>query len=174
MTRYCHHIIPKHEWKTRFGNLDGVNAIDNLVYLSLEDHAQIHKRMGEEGSKNDELAYRRMCNSIGNEELHKKLCTLAKQTKEFSELKRKQSIGNQNARGSVRSEDFKKAVGDRLRGIPHSPEQNLKQSKRQLGKKRGSYKPETKTRKRWSVESRQKQSVSLTGKKRGPYQKRKT
>ena len=63
-----HHIIPKHEWKMRFGSLKGVNARDNLVELSLENHTQIHVRMGEDGSKWDYISGKRMSGQIGHEE----------------------------------------------------------------------------------------------------------
>jgi hypothetical protein len=63
-----HHIIPKHEWKKRFGNLTGVNAKDNVVNLSLENHQQIHKRYGEEGSEFDRIAGLTMLKQIGKED----------------------------------------------------------------------------------------------------------
>ena len=37
-----HHIIPKHEWKARFGDLEGFDALDNLVNLTTEQHSQAH------------------------------------------------------------------------------------------------------------------------------------
>lgn len=33
---YKHHIIPRHEWKKRFGNLKGFNASDNVAWLTPE------------------------------------------------------------------------------------------------------------------------------------------
>jgi len=37
-----HHIIPRYEWKERFGNLKGVNAPDNTVILTMAQHAEVH------------------------------------------------------------------------------------------------------------------------------------
>jgi len=37
-----HHIIPRHEWKKRFGNLKGLGAPDNLIELTTEQHAEVH------------------------------------------------------------------------------------------------------------------------------------
>lgn len=65
-----HHVIPKHEWKKRFGTLDGFNASDNLVNLSHENHTQLHKRYGEEGSAGDRIAADAMAGLIGKESLH--------------------------------------------------------------------------------------------------------
>lgn len=72
-----HHIIPKHEWKKRFGNLKGINARDNQVNLSLENHEQIHRRYGEEGSKFDRLAAAAMSGQIGKEEIIREACRLS-------------------------------------------------------------------------------------------------
>jgi len=42
-----HHIIPRHEWKVRFGNLQGFNAPDNVVYLTIDQHSQAHQLLYE-------------------------------------------------------------------------------------------------------------------------------
>lgn len=53
-----HHIIPKHEWLERFGSLNGVNAKDNTVNLTLAQHAQVHLFLYElNHSEHDLLAY---------------------------------------------------------------------------------------------------------------------
>lgn len=66
---YRHHIIPKHEWKKRFSNLRGVHAPDNVVWLTLEQHIQVHCLLWEmNGSKGDWIAFQRMSDHIGNEE----------------------------------------------------------------------------------------------------------
>ena len=53
-----HHIIPKHEWLERFGSLKGVNAEDNIVNLTLSQHAEVHLILYElNNNENDLLAY---------------------------------------------------------------------------------------------------------------------
>lgn len=37
-----HHIIPRYEWKERFGSLKGVNAPDNTIILTIAQHAEVH------------------------------------------------------------------------------------------------------------------------------------
>ena len=53
-----HHIIPKHEWLDRFGRMDGVNARDNTVRLTLSQHAEVHLLLYElNHNENDLLAH---------------------------------------------------------------------------------------------------------------------
>lgn len=53
-----HHIIPKHEWLERFGTLKGVNAHDNIVFLTLSQHAEVHLLLYElNHNENDLLAH---------------------------------------------------------------------------------------------------------------------
>lgn len=65
-----HHIIPKHEWKRRFGSLDGVDDSDNVVYLSVDQHAECHKWLFEQyGSWQDRIACAGLNNTLGKEEI---------------------------------------------------------------------------------------------------------
>lgn len=67
-----HHIIPRHEWKERFGNLTGFNAVDNTVLLTIEQHAQCHKWLWEEyGRWQDEVAFKFLTNQITSAEAQK-------------------------------------------------------------------------------------------------------
>lgn len=70
-----HHIIPKHEWKARFGTLKGVNASDNLSpELYNEQHAQAHLFLYElNGNWKDYLAYKSLAKHIGKEEIRREL-----------------------------------------------------------------------------------------------------
>lgn len=72
-----HHIIPKHEWRVRFGNLDGVDAPDNLSPdLYNEQHAQVHKHYYNEIThmEYDRIAGLALAGTIGGEEAHKLAC----------------------------------------------------------------------------------------------------
>lgn len=103
-----HHVIPKHEWKKRFGNLVGVNAIDNMVNLSLKNHIQLHERMGEEGSKFDRIAASGMTGLIDKEHLLKEL---------QQECGRKTGLRN---KGMVRTEVFKLNLSVYMNGKRYS------------------------------------------------------
>ena len=69
-----HHVIPKHEWKKRFGDLRGVNDIDNLVNLTVEQHSQVHKFCYEiTGNIGDLIASRAILGDIGREQIKQEL-----------------------------------------------------------------------------------------------------
>lgn len=96
-----HHIIPKHEWKERFGTLDGVHANDNIVYLTIEQHSEVHKLLYEQyGRWEDFLASKGLDNTIGKDEfitLKQRLAQLGR--KHSDETKRKigiRSIGRKS------------------------------------------------------------------------------
>jgi hypothetical protein len=132
-----HHIIPKHEWKKRFGNLKGVNAADNLVELRLENHTEVHLRMGEEGSRYDRIAGLRMLRQIGNEEAQKQAARIWNSERQISEETRKKWA---EARiGKINTEESKRKCAESLKGRipwhkgtkglkPHSEESKQKQS----------------------------------------------
>lgn len=50
-----HHIIPRHEWKRRFGNLKGFNAPDNIVWLTIAQHAQVHQLLHELHNRHEDF-----------------------------------------------------------------------------------------------------------------------
>lgn len=65
-----HHIIPKHEWLVRFGNLLGFNSEDNVVWLSLEQHIQAHQLLYElNNNEYDRIAYLGLSGNVGKEEI---------------------------------------------------------------------------------------------------------
>lgn len=69
MDSYRHHVIPRHEWKRRFGNLIGFNAPDNVVWLTLEQHIQVHRILYEmNGNEYDNLAANMLSGNIGKED----------------------------------------------------------------------------------------------------------
>jgi hypothetical protein len=59
-----HHIIPKHEWLKRFGSLNGVNATDNTVNLTLAQHAQVHLFLYEINNDVNDLLAHQACMGI--------------------------------------------------------------------------------------------------------------
>jgi hypothetical protein len=105
---HLHHIIPKHEWKKRFGNLCGVNAPDNVIYLTIEQHTEIHRRMGEEGSKWDQIAASGLAKEIDNEEIIKLKQTIPNIGRRLSEKSRRQIA--ERFIGTKLSKDHKKRI----------------------------------------------------------------
>ena len=126
-----HHIIPKHEWRKRFGNLRGVNAPDNMADLSLDNHIQLHKRYGEEGSKNDDLAYRALSGQIGKEEVLKELARMngrmmVRHTQETLKRMSDSHRGNTARRGHNTPEDIKKKISLATKGMQKTEEHKKK------------------------------------------------
>lgn len=85
MFTHKHHIIPRHEWKKRFENLNGFNASDNIVYLTTEQHAEAHKFLFELNQiPYDLIAFQTLSGQIGKEEATRRASSFA-------------NIGNKNA-----------------------------------------------------------------------------
>lgn len=72
MEHHKHHIIPKHEWKERFGSLDGVDSQDNICYLTLEQHIWAHKWLYEKYKRwEDKCAYLFLSGRMSKQELYR-------------------------------------------------------------------------------------------------------
>lgn len=88
-----HHIIPKHEWGVRFGNLRGFNAPDNMIDLSTAQHAQVHLHYFNEIThlEYDRIAGMAISGEIGKEEINKatRLFWKGKKRPAFSETHKK-------------------------------------------------------------------------------------
>jgi hypothetical protein len=179
-----HHIIPKHKWKFRFGDLGGVNAHDNLVNLTTEQHSQVHRMMGECGSQYDYIAYLAISRQIGKEEIQKRISSHASSVA---------NAGNKYALGTKRTEEQKNRMVELARGRRQTGKQKLESAKRMIGnkyslnKKNGlGYKHTEKYKKEASErligntnalgakhtdEMNRLKSERLIGKKRGPYRR---
>ena len=68
--KHIHHIIPKH--------MGGTDEESNLVELTIEEHAEAHKRLYEEHGKwEDYLAWQGLAGLMTKEELVKEMLSLA-------------------------------------------------------------------------------------------------
>jgi hypothetical protein len=64
-----HHIIPKH--------MGGTDEPSNLVLLTVEEHAEAHRKLFEQyGKKQDELAWKGLLGLIDKEEMSRELASL--------------------------------------------------------------------------------------------------
>lgn len=154
-----HHIIPRHEWKTRFGNLQGFNAPDNVVWLTVEQHAQAHKWLWENtGNKYDRLAWMVLSGTIDSDNATRIASSLAhlgvsksQETKMkislskmgvplSAEHKRKCSEASKGVpkpwkRGFLFSLESKKKMSDSHKGKRHTQLTKEKMSATRIGKK---------------------------------------
>jgi len=100
-----HHIIPKHEWKERFGNLNGVNEADNIIFLSTTQHALAHRWLWESyGKLEDKIAWLALLGQIGKEEI-------------ISQISRLQGM---KSKGIPKSAETRRKISQALKGIPKS------------------------------------------------------
>lgn len=158
---YKHHIIPFHEWKKRINlraqrsNRD-FNAPDNVVWLTLEQHIQVHQLLFElNGSKFDLLAWNMLSGHIGKEE------GIVLAIKEAN-------AGNQYALGYKHTPEWKSAESARMMGTHsiHTVEQDRLQSLRMMGNKQAKGSKHIRTQGFCFAISKRQQ-----GKKRGVYHK---
>lgn len=75
---HIHHIIPRHDWKVRFGSLKGFEAPDNRVDLTVAQHAQAHQFLYELNHKTEDLvAWKGLAGIISHEEVVREVCRIA-------------------------------------------------------------------------------------------------
>ena len=126
--KHKHHIIPKHA--------GGTNDASNIVELTVEEHAEAHRKLYEEhGRWQDQVAYRMLSGQISSYEATieaiKKTQTGRKHTPEVIEKRRQKQIG------SKRSEEtrLKMSLNNAMKGKTLSEERKLILSKIHKGKK---------------------------------------
>jgi len=130
MTRtyyHKHHIIPKHA--------GGTNDPSNIVLLTIEEHANAHKKLFEEhGRWQDEVAYRMLSGQISAYEATieaiKRTQTGRKHSPEHTEKKRLSRIGTKHSEETKR----KMSLNNWMRGKTLSDEQKATISKFHKGK----------------------------------------
>jgi hypothetical protein len=141
--KHKHHIIPKHA--------GGTDDPSNLVELTVEEHAEAHRKLYEEyGRWQDKVAWLALSGRIGKEEIIRMKSSLAHKNKPLSEEhKTKLSISNKNSERSAKHlEDLHKSfigkkhtkervdnISKSLTGKKHSKERRLTNSLAQTGKK---------------------------------------
>lgn len=152
---YKHHIIPRHEWRRRFGNLKGFNSSDNTVLLSLEQHIQAHQLLFELfGCEYDRVAYLAMSGQVTHEEASRIAGTVS-------------NIGSTRLKGIPKTPEHREAIKEswKLRSRQFSSETKQRMSVAAIGNKNAlGYK--------FTKEQQERVSLSRLGKKRGKYKPR--
>lgn len=138
-----HHIIPRHEWLKRFGNLLGFNKPDNKVNLSTAQHAEVHLHYFNEIThiEYDRVASLAITKQIGKEDAQRLAASIAnrkrKHSVECSKNHSKFMQGNKNALGYRHTSQWKKDQSlrkkDLLRGYKHPLEFGMAISARMRG-----------------------------------------
>jgi len=108
MITHKHHIIPKHA--------GGSDHSDNIIRLTIPEHADAHKKLFEKnGMWQDELAWRGLSGQIS--------CAEA-----IKEAQIKGNSGNKHKLGYITPETTKKRISNSLLGSKHSEEHRLNNS----------------------------------------------
>lgn len=150
---HMHHIIPKH--------MGGTDETSNLIKLTIEEHANAHKKLWEEhGCWQDELAYKGLMGLMSCDDVKLNAGRLA-------------NIGNKNALGKKWSEQSKSKMKGNKNGLGRKYICS-DETKEKLRIARS--KQETPKGYKWSEESKKKLSETIRNKqlgvKRGPYKKK--
>lgn len=146
---YKHHVIPFHEWKKRINpkatrkNRE-FNALDNVVWLTLEQHIQVHQILFEiNKSEYDSIAAQLLSGLIDREEGSRLAAIVAnvgnkysvgcvrsgKQKKQHSETMK----GNQIWLGRFHTEETKQKISNSRKGSTHTAEWKQQASLRMRG-----------------------------------------
>ncbi len=116
-----HHIIPKHEWKARFGNLEGFNAPDNRSpELYNHQHAQVHLHYFAEIThlEYDRIAGLAISGQIGKEELFRQLSSVANSGRPHTEAHiKKQAASQKGSQKPPHTELWKLNHSQKMKGI---------------------------------------------------------
>jgi hypothetical protein len=136
---YKHRIIP--------GHMGGIYTDDNIVLLTIEEHAEAHKQLYEKhGKYEDWLAWKTLSGQIGKEAL----------TEELENLRRAHI--SESLRGREVTQETRLKISEANKGKPKSPEHRVALSKARMGKA-----PWNKG-KTFSAESKKKMSNAKLGK----------
>jgi len=154
-----HHIIPKH--------MGGTDDPSNLVELTVEEHAQAHKKLWEEhGRWEDKLAWQGLSKMIGKEEIISEVIKNTHTGKIISEETKKKMSDASPWKGKERSETTRKKISEKLKGRTFDEDWIEKLRLASTGENNPMY------GKTHNEEARKKISEArkrCAGKKRGPY-----
>lgn len=132
MGKHIHHIIPKH--------MGGSNDPDNLIELTIEDHAEAHRVLWEEyGKWQDFLAWKALSGQIESDDIRRELTRLTwlgrkhtEETKAKIKAARALQVCSDETRQKMSKARKGKAITWDLKN--NTPEANSKRSATQSGK----------------------------------------
>jgi hypothetical protein len=125
MGTQIHHIIPKH--------MGGTNDPENLIELTVEEHAEAHRKLYEEhGHWQDHVAWKALSGQIASDDVRRLVTSLANKNRvwtEESKEKLREARKKQDSSGWKWNEESRKAKSEAVKGIPRPKESNAKTSK---------------------------------------------
>ena len=161
--KHKHHIIPKH--------MGGSNDINNLIELTIEEHALAHKELFEKyGKWQDKVAWKALSGQIGKEEIISEIIKNVNENRIFSEETR-QLIRNYNL-GRKHTSETKLKMSEFRKLNPPRVGPHKEETKRKISESLKGVVPPNKGKK-MSEEQKRKISQSKTGKKQTEETKQK-
>ena len=135
--KHLHHIIPKH--------IGGTDDPSNLIELTIEEHAEAHKKLWEEhGRWQDKLAWLGLAKLIGKEEHLHMLLSESKKNIPRDEATKEKIKQTKRLNPYHHTEEHKKKMSKVLSGRKKSPEHKEKIAASHRGKKREPFSEEWK------------------------------
>lgn len=131
MGTHIHHIIPRH--------MGGTNVPENLIELTVEEHAEAHRKLYEEhGHWQDHVAWKALSGQIESDDIRRLLASLANKNRvwtEESKEKLRESRLKQVPpnKGRKFSEEHRKKISENQKNASRSVESNEKRSKTMSG-----------------------------------------
>ena len=125
---HVHHIIPRH--------MGGSDEPENLVVVSVEQHALLHKQLWEDlGQWQDEIAWKTLSGQMTKQEAIIKAIKKANTGRKLSEEhRRKMSLSRTGKKRKPRSEEHARKIGLANKGRKASEEERRNNSLAQSGK----------------------------------------
>jgi len=150
-----HRIIP--------GHMGGTYAPENVVLLTIEEHAEAHRLLYEEhGRWEDKVAWLGLSGQIGKDEMIRELQKEAQKkravTMNSEDYKSKMSAAKKGKKMPPRTAEWRAKISAAKKGQKHTEESKAKMRASHTGKKRGPH----------SEESKAKMRAAKKGKKMGP------
>lgn len=130
---HTHHIVPKHTWKKLYGSLDGVHNKENLIELSVADHASWHyEQWVYFGYREDWLAWKGLTGEIKDNDIILEKCILGglQHKGRIKSTEEKQKLSDSWT--DERKQQLAELSRDRFTGKPKSPNHVAKIRQRKM------------------------------------------
>lgn len=131
--KHKHHIIPKH--------MGGSNDLSNLIELSIDEHAEAHRRLYEEhGHEQDKIAWLCLSGQISSDEARRMAVSISlkgkpkteEHKKKLSEARRKRTPPTLGKKLPPASKERKQKISQANKGGPGRPFPCTKEHKEKL------------------------------------------
>ena len=154
--KHKHHIIPKH--------MGGLDTPENLIELSIDEHAEAHRKLYERyGKWQDKVAWLSLSKQIDTAERHLMIVSAPK-----SEEFKIKMLGNKNAsgnKGKPKTDKHKRKIAESKKGKPRPDLIGNKYAKALKGRKKSKEHQDAINRALNSAEVKEKISLARKNKK---------